>query len=236
MEKRNRFLCMCIGIIMIVLLSSCSDSVNENSESKQEKDAKINEVDVSYDNANTQNGGQVVWENSTLDVDGNGLNDYATIEILKKDDVYWNVVTVVLDDGTRRQIEYLGRTEFREDVIAVQIGRLHFSEKDSIVIEITVPTSNYGSTDIHVLSMFEGNQGKDLVEELTILDGMTNSPQYDLFRESAFVLEDSLITITGEAELVHFESELGKNVIQVSECENEATMLIYYENGIWKAY
>lgn len=66
---------------MIVLLSSCSDSVNENSESKQEKDAKINEIDVSYDNANTQNGGQVVWENSTLDVDGNGLNDYATIEI-----------------------------------------------------------------------------------------------------------------------------------------------------------
>lgn len=82
----------------------------------------------------------------------------------------------MLDDGTRRQIEYLGRTEFREDVIAVQIGRLHFSEKDSIVIEITVPTSNYGSTDIHVLSMIEGNQGKDLVEELTILDGMTNSP------------------------------------------------------------
>lgn len=50
------------------------------------------------------------------------------------------------------------------------------------------------------------------------------------------MLEDSLITITGEDELVHFESELGKNVIQVSECENEATMLIYYENGIWKAY
>lgn len=82
--KEKQIFVMCIGIIMIVLLSSCSDSVNENSESKQEKDAKINEVDVSYDNANTQNGGQVVWENSTLDVDGNGLNDYATIEIKKR--------------------------------------------------------------------------------------------------------------------------------------------------------
>lgn len=86
-------------------------------------------------------------------------------------DEYRNILGVMLDDGKTAVSEFQGVTGWREDFITVRIDKLRYTDKDSIVIQFKKSTSNYGSSDIHILSVNADANEVEIIEEVTILDG-----------------------------------------------------------------
>lgn len=92
-------------------------------------------------------------------------------ELLMWGDEYRNILGVMLDDGKTAVSEFQGVTGWREDFITVRIDKLRYTDKDSIVIQFKKSTSNYGSSDIHILSVNADANEVEIIEEVTILDG-----------------------------------------------------------------
>ncbi len=177
---------------------------------------------------------EVLWESHNLDMDGNGVNDYASLSIQRENNEYRNIVNILLDDGSGWEKEYPGRTGSKEDFMTVDSDRLHYTDRDSIVLGITDSTSNYGSTDFHILSMIGEGESAKLVEELTVLDGMTASPQYDLYKESMMGI-DAVITITEPDDLVKYVDELETNALQINDYESDRIIYVYWNGNSWDA-
>lgn len=223
-----------IGVVVgIFILNGCGSYIDMIENRIGDYGHEIGKTDASNTEGDKEES-KIVWESNTLDVDGNAIADYAVVEILSEENVYSNILTVIVDSGMTYKMRYNGSTTFKEDFITVKTGKLHFLNKDSIVIEITNSTSNYGSTDIHILSIIE-NEGKaELVEELAILDGMTESENYYLYEKELLMLDISNITGTAEDELIQYNDELGKYVVQISEYENSEKIYLYWDEDEWK--
>lgn len=229
--KRN-ILWVVICLVGIVGLSGCSNN-NTDCVEEQRVESGNNNVDTSrlfdeYENM------KIHWESDSIDVDGNGIIDYAIVGTINEEDEYRNILEVMLDDGKTAVLEFQGVTEWREDFITVRTDKLHYTDKDSIVIQFTESTSNYGSSDIHILSVNTDADEMEIIEEVTILDGGINSQVYSLYEETVMIGEITVVSMTPEDELIQYVEKLGVNAVAISDYNCERTQYIYWNGEKWK--
>ncbi len=158
---------------------------------------------------------KVHWESDSIDVDGNGITDYAIVGTINEGDEYRNILGVMLDDGKTVVSEFQGVTGWREDFITVRTDKLRYTDKDSIVIQFTESTSNYGSSDIHILSVNADANEVEIIEEITILDGGINSQFYSLYEKTAMIGDMTVISMTPEDELIMYIEKLCTNAVAI---------------------
>lgn len=179
----------------------------------------------------------ILWQSDTADVDGDGMADQVVVEGLLDNGAYDTLLTVTLDSGATGSMRFKGRTEAKQDFITVATGDIFSDGKDAVVIEITNSSSNYGSSDIHVLSMEQVNGKLYITERLSILDGMENSTVYSLYKESFFPLGEPIVSMTSEEELITPLPEQEINAIKVNGYGEEAGSgtYVYWNGDEWVA-
>lgn len=177
---------------------------------------------------------KVHWESDSIDVDGNGITDYAIVGTINEGDEYRNILGVMLDDGKTVVSEFQGVTGWREDFITVRTDKLRYTDKDSIVIQFTESTSNYGSSDIHILSVNADANEVEIIEEITILDGGINSQFYSLYEKTAMIGDMTVISMTPEDELILYIEKLGTNAVAISGDNYEKTQYLYWTGEKWQ--
>lgn len=177
---------------------------------------------------------KIHWESDSIDVDGNGITDYAIVGTINEGDEYRNILGVMLDDGKTAVSEFQGVTGWREDFITVRTDKLRYTDKDSIVIQFTESTSNYGSSDIHILSVNVDDDEAEIIEEVTILDGGINSQFYSLLEKTAMIGDMTIISMTPEDELILYIEKLGTNAVAISGNNYEKTQYLYWTGEKWQ--
>lgn len=177
---------------------------------------------------------KVHWESDSIDVDGNGITDYAIVGTINEGDEYRNILGVMLDDGKTVVSEFQGVTGWREDFITVRTDKLRYTDKDSFVIQFTESTSNYGSSDIHILSVNADANEVEIIEEITILDGGINSQFYSLYEKTAMIGDMTVISMTPEDELILYIEKLGTNAVSISGNNYEKTQYLYWTGEKWQ--
>ena len=231
--RRKHFL-LGIGLLGIVCLSACADEHMEQKEEQSvESESNIDTSETSDEILDETVNMEIQWESDSLDVDGNGIADYAVVGIIKEADGYNNILEITLDDGRTAALEFQGRTGWREDGIIVRADKLRYADKDSIVIQITVLTSNYGSSDIHILSVDADADEVEIIEEATILDDGINSEAYSLYEDTLTMGETTIISMASEKELVRYVGELGVNAVTIPYYNCEYTQYLYWNGEKW---
>lgn len=177
---------------------------------------------------------KVHWESDSIDVDGNGITDYAIVGTINEGDEYRNILGVMLDNGKTAVSEFQGVTGWREDFITVRTDKLRYADKDSIVIQFTESTSNYGSSDIHILSVNADDDDAEIIEEVTILDGGINSQFYSLLEKTVMIGDMTVISMTPEDELILYREKLGTNAVVISGNNYEKTQYLYWTGEKWQ--
>lgn len=177
---------------------------------------------------------KVHWESDSIDVDGNGITDYVIVGTVNEENKYRNILGVMLDDGKIAVSEFQGVTGWREDFITVRTDKLRYTDKDSIVIQFTESTSNYGSSDIHILSVNADADEAEIIEEVTILDGGINSQFYSLYEKTAMIGDMTVISMTPEEELILYIEKLGTNAVSISGNNYEKTQYLYWTGEKWQ--
>lgn len=227
---RKKHFWLGIGLIGIACLSACTDEHMEQIEEPSvESESNIDTSETSDETVNME----IQWESNSLDVNGNGIADYAVVGIIKEADEYNNILEITLDDGRTAALEFQGRTGWREDGIIVRADKLRYADKDSIVIQITNLTGNYGSSDIHILSVDADADEVEIIEEATILDDGTNSEAYFLYEDTLTMGETTIISMASEKELVRYVEELGANAVTIPYYNCEYTQYLYWNGEKW---
>lgn len=204
----------------IVGLSGCSSS-------KMDASALLNE----YENM------KIHWESHSNDVDGNGIADHVVVGTIREGEEYKNILGVMSDDGKTAVLEFQGLTGWREDFIAVRTDKLRYTDKDSIVIQFTESISNYGSSDIHVLSVDTDADEAEIIEEATVLDGGIHSEFYSSYKETVMTGDMTIISMTPEENLIQYIERLGANAVVISatpENHYEKTQYLYWTGEKWQ--
>ncbi len=192
--------------------------------------ADARQIDIEYDVFRAdERHSEIVWESNDLDLDGNGVPDYASVEIETFGQEHKNIVTVLLDNAVKKVMEYAAVTEGRQDFISVDTGRLHYPDRDSLVIELGNSTSNYGAADIHVLSLVGDGESAELTEDLTLLSMMTMSPLYEQYQDTVLLLD----TTVTQSCLIKYVESLGTYGIQIDEYRSNKTTYVYWDNEQW---
>ena len=173
---------------------------------------------------------------STLldECEGNGITDCAVLGTIMEGDEYTNILRVMLDDGRSADLEFQGVTGGREDFITVRTDKLHYADKDSIVVQFTESTSNYGSSDIHILSVNANPDEVEIIEEATILDDTINSKFYSVYEKTVVAGEMTIISMTPEDELIQYVKKLGVKAVAISGYNSEKTQYLYWNGEKWK--
>jgi hypothetical protein len=170
----------------------------------------------------------IEWESDSIDVNGNGIVDYAVVGTLNEKDEYKNILGVMLDDGRMAILEFQGITGWREDFLAVSTAKLRYTDRDSIVIQFTNSTSNYGGSDIHVLSVKTDSDEVKIVEDATILDGGIDSVDYSSYEKTVITGKTTLVYETSKNELIQYVDKLGVNAVVVIGYNNNLQEIQYY--------
>lgn len=147
---------------------------------------------------------------------------------------YKNILGVMLDSQKTGIKEFQGITGWREDFIVVRADKLRYADKDSIVLQFTDSTSNYGSSDIHILSVNEVIDEAEIVEDATILDNGIHSKGYFLYEETVVPGEITAVSMTSDDELIAYVEKLGTNVVVLSDYNSERTQYLYWNGEKWK--
>lgn len=116
----------------------------------------------------------------------------------------------------------------------MRTNKLRYTDKDSIVIQFTESTSNYGSSDIHILSVNADANEVEIIEEVTILDGGINSQFYSLYKKTAMIGDMTVISMTPKDELILYIEKLCKNAVTISENNYEKTQYLYWTGEKWQ--
>ncbi len=168
------------------------------------------------------------------DFDGNGLRDHVKAECFGEAGDYKNVLTVTMDSGENAEIVYEGRTGNRADYLTLQTGKLRYSDRDCIVLEITNGPSNYASTDIHVLSILKDSEKIKLVEEATVLDASPKEKRTEKYADTLIGLEQNeAISLSSTEELIQYVERLDRNVVQIWEYIKNVKMYLYWDGNDW---
>lgn len=228
--KKNLFW-ISICLVGIVGLSGCAG--NNAAQTEETGAESRNSMDMStlLDECEDM---KIHWESDSIDVDGNGITDCAVLETIMEGDEYTNILRVMLDDGRSADLEFQGVTGGREDFITVRTDKLHYADKDSIVVQFTESTSNYGSSDIHILSVNADANEVEIIEEITILDGGINSQFYSLYEKTAMIGDMTVISMTPEDELILYIEKLGTNAVSISGNNYEKTQYLYWTGEKWQ--
>jgi hypothetical protein len=180
----------------------------------------------------------IEWESDSIDVNGNGIVDYAVVGTLNEKDEYKNILGVMLDDGRMAILEFQGITGWREDFLAVSTAKLRYTDRDSIVIQFTNSTSNYGGSDIHVLSVKTDSDEVKIVEDATILDGGIDSVDYSSYEKTVIVGKTNLVYMTPEDELIQYIDKIGVNAVVVIGYDNNLQEIqnyyLYWNGEAWE--
>ena len=228
--KRNLFW-ISICLVEIVGLSGCAG--NNAAQTEETGAESRNSMDMStlLDESEDM---KIHWESDSIDVDGNGITDCAVLGTIMEGDEYTNILRVMLDDGRSADLEFQGVTGGREDFITVRTDKLHYADKDSIVAQFTESTSNYGSSDIHILSVNANPDEVEIIEEATILDDTINSKFYSVYEKTVVAGEMTVISMTPEDELIQYVKKLGAKAVAISGYNSEKTQYLYWNGEKWE--
>ena len=228
--KKNLFW-ISICLVGIVGLSGCAG--NNAAQTEETGAESRNSMDMStlLDECEDM---KIHWESDSIDVDGNGITDCAVLGTIMEGDEYTNILRVMLDDGRSADLEFQGVTGGREDFITVRTDKLHYADKDSIVVQFTESTSNYGSSDIHILSVNANPDEVEIIEEATILDDTINSKFYSVYEKTVVAGEMTDISMTPEDELIQYVKKLGVKAVAISGYNSEKTQYLYWNGEKWE--
>ncbi len=116
----------------------------------------------------------------------------------------------------------------------MKTDKLRYTDKDSIVIQFTESTSNYGSSDIHILSVNTDADEAEIIEEATILDGGVDSQFYSLYEKTAMIGDMTVISMTPEDELIQHMEKSGTNAVAISGNNYEKTQYLHWTGEKWQ--
>lgn len=175
---------------------------------------------------------KVLWESETADLDGNGNTDHIVVGEEKSHDILLGVMT---DTGKKQYIEFKSQTGSKADFVEVQTGKLDDSNKDYIVVQLTNPTSNYGSSDTYIFSLMSDTIDPSLICEVAILD-FDDSSTFS----ANYVYAWKNVSMVAEDELIQYVDEIKTNAVKVQLYEKTDELLknkyIYYKDGGWHIY
>ncbi len=123
-----------------------------------------------------------------LDMDFNTTETIWT-ELREVDGKLMHVVRVQMENGEEAERLYTVRNQEMGDEITVEARSLNRENRNNLVVFITDSTSNYASTDIHVLHLEKTDDGITLVEDLTILDGNEQAPEYEAYKDTCLLTD-----------------------------------------------
>ena len=142
----------------------------------------------------------------------------------------YHVIKVKNRDGNEAEALFRAKNEEPAGCVQLQIAPLN--KENNLIVSLTDYTSNCGSTDIHVLHLARNEQGIELVEDLTILDGNESSPVYEEYLDTVLYVDLNWISSPGEI-LTHND---GRNILKVEALttQGDARRYIYREENQWK--
>jgi hypothetical protein len=173
-----------LSIVLCNLLSACGN----DSESKT-PNHKDTEAEASENAAGTfpvSQTGNTAISVSNLSLDHNGKSDDSAKIFMFREDypelrLQYTLVEITLGDGNVRYYRYLQEGYYE---VRMEHGDVFDDNTDALLLIFQNSTSNYASSDIHLLKLVETQYGQQLVEKLTVLDapdervGELTSPLY----------------------------------------------------------
>jgi len=168
-----------------------------------------------------------------LDVDFSTMETVWT-ELRQVEDKLMHIVKVQMANGEEVETLYAVRNQEMGDEIAIAARILNQENRHNLVVFITDSTSNYGSTDIHVLHLEAGNEGLRLVEDLTILDGNENAPEYESYKDTCLLTDvNNMFSFSGDnifLSMVGWKSALRIRGLQD---EQEVFHFVFWDGTQW---
>lgn len=227
---RKRCKAVLLGFLAVFIFCACGTNQTE-SEAGGENIALSTQQSQDEGSA-----AKVLTQKDALDLTGDGkMDDSIKVEQLKEGGKDVALLTITLGTGLQGETKiFIPSNTF----INIAAGKLKYDDRDSIVLEVTDMISNYGSSDIHVFHVEENREKFSIIEDLTVLDQMSDSENYEFYKTTFFELPSRLIMLVNEENLVTYVEKLGKNVITVighkDETDEEETYYIYWDGGMWR--
>lgn len=122
-----------------------------------------------------------------------------------------------------------------EDMISVAAAPLIDPNRNSIVIEITNSTSNFGASDFLVLSVLRNVDGSILIREDLAITWGDDSVIAERYKNIRLVLEETL-TITPEENMVTYTEVNGQNryAIVIRAYPEGCSLYVYWDGSAWE--
>lgn len=217
-------------LMAILTLCGCSfHIIGRNQESVSDKGTAYNDSSLSNEYGEID----ICKEYSLADLDGNGAADDLIVGAASEDAQFQNIIYIMLDDGRTATFFIPNRTGSRKDYITAATARLRYSDKDMIVLQITNATSNYGSSDIHVLTVENDSGGPYIVEEATVLDGGINAQDYNKYKNTLVGGGTPIVSETEEDYLIQYRKDLDANAITITNADGTNDFL-YWDGDSWQ--
>lgn len=178
-----------------------------------------------------------IWRNqylyTDLDMDFNTTETVWT-ELREENGKLMHVVKVQMENGEEAEILYTVRNQQMGDQIDVQARIINKENRHNLVVFITDSTSNYASTDMHVLHLEKREDGIVLVEDLTILDGNEQAPEYETYKDTCLLTDfDNTYyssSMVGFLSMVGWQSAIRIRGLQDGE---EVFRFIFWDGSDW---
>ena len=171
-----------------------------------------------------------------VDLNGNGVaGDSLVVENVEGVSERYNLLTVVLDSVENVFYPFPYSTDAMEDMISVAAAPLIDPNRNSIVIEITNSTSNFGASDFLVLSVLRNVDGSILIREDLAITWGDDSVIAERYENIRLVLEETL-TITPEENMVTYTEVNGQDryAIVVRAYPEGYCLYVYWDGSAWK--
>lgn len=185
--------------------------------------------------------GELIAEHETLLLDGTEEEDRLTLHRVVNGEEAYNVLTVYLDSGISASYRLLSNNVTENDFGHIYTLPIVSDFYQSIIVQLSVPGSNYGSTDYYVLhvEVDEGKQSAKIVEDLAILDRNKESVKYGDHKET--FMELPFHYVTHESIVPYYHEGLEKVSLKIigftdADTKNKMTCYVYWDGEDWQIY
>ena len=219
-----------IGIATFISLQEKEKAVEAPSENEVQEVLVSDKPDVSEETKTDDSSESMPEGRIYGDLDLDAYSEEIWAEERMIDGTRYHVIKVKNRDG--KEAEALFRAKNEEPAGCVQLQIAPLNKENNLIVSLTDYTSNCGSTDIHVLHLVRNEQGIELVEDLTILDGNESSPVYEEYLDTVLYVDLNWVSTSGEI-LIHND---GYNILKVESLttQGDTRRYIYREENQWK--
>lgn len=180
-------------------------------------------------------------EVTDVDLDGEGLlNDTFLLTRIVENSSIYELLTVYLSSGLTDSIKIPCMNANTEPLINYAIGPIYYENKNSIVLEFSDLTSNYGAAEFHIynIELYQGEPSTTafIQEVFTYIDD--SDTQRAQFYENTLYHLPTTTTTTLSNDLLSYRNDIERYALRIEEYTSDDTPIdiyyVYRDGKEWK--